>query len=189
MIDPCSPAAFEAKYRADPDPWAFASAPAEQQRYEAIVGLLRRERYETGYEPACSIGALTVRLAARCNELVAVDVAPTAVARTTERCRSMPRVRVEVGSVTDRRPERFDLVVLSEVGYYFSRPALVGVVDGVVASIPPGGELVACHWTGTSEDHVLAGATVHETIGGHPDLELLAHDDGPTYLLASWRRR
>src|SRR5690606_21321507 len=58
-MDPCSAEAFEARYAADPDPWRFASSPAEMARYDAIMALLARRHYRSGYEPACSIGALT----------------------------------------------------------------------------------------------------------------------------------
>lgn len=188
-MDPCSPAAFEAKYAEDPDPWRFASSPSELGRYDAIDALLAADRYRSAYEPACSVGVLTARLGHRCDQLLAVDVAPTAVAEAAARCGHLPHVRVEVGSVTDPGPERFDLVVLSEVGYYFTRAALAAVVDAVHSLLVPGGELVACHWTGHSEDHVLSGAVVHEVIAEHRDLEPLERDDGDTYVLASWRRR
>lgn len=187
-MDPCSPAAFEAKYADDPDPWRFGSSPDEQGRYDAIVDLLARDRYWRGYEPACSVGVLTVQLAARCDRLLAVDVAPTAVATAAARCRHLLHVQVEVGSVVDPDPGGFDLVVLSEVGYYFSRPALAAVIDRLRSSLSPGGELVACHWTGYSEDHVLPGAAVHDVIGAHDGLAPLGRADGDTYLLASWRR-
>lgn len=188
-MDPCSPAAFEARYQADRDPWRFATDADEQARYDAVVAVLGRDRYRSGYEPGCSIGVLTARLAPRCDQLLAVDVSATAVAEAARRCRDLLHVCTEVGSVADPRPDVFDLVVLSEVGYYFSSDELTGVLDGVLSSLSSGGELVACHWTGTSDDHVLSGATVHELIGGREELEPLRDVEGPAYLLGSWRAR
>lgn len=190
-MDPCSAEAFEARYAADPDPWKFATSSLELARYDAVAALLARRHYRSGYEPACSVGALTVRLAGRCERLVAVDVAPTAVRRAADRCRLLPHVHLEVGSVTEPPDEVFDLVVLSELGYYFSRPALDAVLDGVLERLAVGGELVACHWTGCSDDHVLSGAAVHEVIARRTDLEPLRHHvavPGETFLLDSWRR-
>ena len=56
---------FEAQYRARRDPWNFACSPYEQHRYSVAIAMLPQPRYRRGFEPGCSIGELTVRLAAR----------------------------------------------------------------------------------------------------------------------------
>ena len=166
--EPWSPRAFEERYAGDADPWSFATSPYELARYDTILGALRPEphRYRLGYEPACSIGVLTERLAPRCDRLLATDVSPSAVAQAKERCGERDGLRIEVGSIQDGpgTDDPFDLVVFSELGYYFDEEELAAVVAGVRCLIGPGGDLIACHWSGESPDHRLSGAVVHDVM-------------------------
>lgn len=165
---PTSAAAFEARYRAEPDPWDFAGSPYERSRYDAVLRALPRPRYARALEPGCSIGVLTARLALRCDRLDAIDVAPTAVARARQRCAWLPHVSVAVGrwpdDVTDTAGPGYDLIVLSEVGYYVSRPRLATDLSTLDRVAAPRADLVAVHWLGTSDDHVLHGTEVHDEI-------------------------
>ena len=156
-------AAFEAQYQASRDPWDFATSPYEQRRYDLTVAMLPPRRYRRGFEPGCSIGELTVRLAARCDSLVAMDCSPTAVSRARARCRGLDHVTVSVGELPDAWPSgTFDLVVLSELGYYFPHGPLASLVARSAAVLEPGGALLAVHWRGHSPDHVLHGDDVHD---------------------------
>jgi SAM-dependent methyltransferase len=156
-------ATFEARYQASRDPWDFATSPYERRRYDLTVAMLPPRRYRRGFEPGCSIGELTARLAARCDCLVAMDCSPTAVARARARCLAFPHVTVTVGDLPDAWPSgTFDLVVLSELGYYFPRGPLAALVARSAAVLEPGGALLAVHWRGHSSDHVLHGDDVHE---------------------------
>jgi hypothetical protein len=55
---------FEEKYRANRDPWNFSSSSYELNRYDDIARLLGDRSFNRAFEPACSIGVLTKRLAA-----------------------------------------------------------------------------------------------------------------------------
>jgi SAM-dependent methyltransferase len=188
--EPWSAEAFDDRYRAEIDPWDFATSPYEQGRYDTILSALPGERYRAAYEPGCSVGALTTRLAERCDHLVATDVSATAVRRAQDRCRHQAWVAVEVGSVTEPPDRSFDLVVFSELGYYFDAETLDGVVAGLAALVVPGGDLVACHWLGTSSHHRLHGSTVHERL--HRVLASgfrhRSHRSSPGFVVDTWRR-
>jgi hypothetical protein len=107
---------FEQRYRRDPDPWQFATSPYEQRRYDITLASLPRQRYERAFEPGCSVGALTERLAARCGSLLAMDGAPTAVREARRRCAPQPHVEVCCGEVPTAWPAGgFDLILLSEL--------------------------------------------------------------------------
>ncbi len=162
--EPWSASAFEARYRANPDPWDFAGSPYEQGRYDTLLRGLSRDGYRRGYEPGCSVGALTIRLAARCERLFAIDVSATAIATARDRCRAAGNVELTVGSVAEPPPRDLDLLVFSEIGYYFSVPELDRVIARLHDAVVPGGELAACHWLGTSPDHQLHGSVVHERL-------------------------
>lgn len=161
---------FEALYRETPDPWQFATSPYEQRRYDVALAMLPARRYHRAFEPGCSIGELTARLAPRCDALLAMDCSPTAVRTARERCRDLPNVTVAVGELPGAWPaSRFDLIVLSEIGYYFDRTDLAALAGRAVDALRPGGTLLALHWRGESEDHVLHGDMVHAIVRGVAD--------------------
>jgi protein-L-isoaspartate O-methyltransferase len=162
MKSAVSQAAFEAKYLRSADPWEFAVSPYEQRRYATTLRSLTRSYYARAFEPGCSVGVLTAALAERCGELVACDIAPTAVHLARERCERFPNVRIDQGDLANAIPQGpFDLIVFSEIGYYFEPAALAEIVRALAARMGQGGEFVAVHWRGRSEDHVLHGDEVH----------------------------
>ena len=182
-------AAFEAMYAEDSDPWQFATSAYEQRRYDLTAASLLRKRYRRAFEPGCSIGELTRRLAARCDRVEAIDVAPSAVARAKRRCAPWPNVGIDVGAVPADWPAgTFDLIVLSEIGYYFDEPGLGGLRHRAVASLEPGGTLVAVHWRGSSAAHVLHGDQVHACLHAGTGLRAAGRyrDDG--FVLDLWIR-
>ena len=168
--DTTSQAFFESKYQADPDPWKFATSRYEIARYEAILAELSGRPYRRAFEPGCSIGLLTSRLASLCDQVEAIDISPTAVAQAQVRCKHLPNVCITCGTLpADVPPGTFDLIVLSEIGYYFKESALYNLACVLAAKLEERGTLLAAHWLGYSKDHVLSGDRVHEvlmTVGG-----------------------
>jgi SAM-dependent methyltransferase len=157
----CEPAAFERRYQLNPDPWNFAHSSYERERYALMLRTLGRARYEIAYEPGCSIGEFTALLAPRCQRIVASDVSPSAVAAARRRCAAHAHVEITVGALPEQIPDgRFDLIVFSELGYYFSEPQLQQIGASLYERLLPGGELLAVHWLGNSPDHVLHGNEV-----------------------------
>ena len=164
--DSSSQAFFEEKYGAAADPWAFASSDYEQHRYTTILNALGRRRYHRAFEPGCSIGILTERLAPRCGQVEAIDISPTAVSRAQERCQFLPNVTIKPGALPDQIPDgTFDLIVFSEIGYYFDQPTLVSLARELADRLRNEGMLLAVHWLGTSPDHRLTGDQVHDLLG------------------------
>ncbi len=181
---------FEERYRRVPDPWHFAWDPTERRRFAATVDALPRRRYRHGVEPGCANGELTVLLAPRCDRLDAFDFAPSAVARARDRCAGLDQVHVTEGSFPDAVPAGpLDLVVLSEIGYYLDRRALSAAVDRVVDAMAPEADLVAVHWLGHSDDHVLHGHEVHDVIGASDRLIHRGRRPDDAWRLDVWRRR
>jgi SAM-dependent methyltransferase len=162
-------ASFEARYRADPDPWAFHTAWYEQRRYAVSLAALPEPRYRRGLELGCANGALTRRLALRCAELHGLDISPTAVALAQQSCAGLDHVVLTAGAAPDDLPAGpFDLVVLSEVGYYFTPDGLDDLLAASAERLVAGGTLLSVHWTGSSTDHVLSGAFVETQVRAHP---------------------
>ena len=181
---------FDEGYRDDPDPWDFRRRFYEQRRYDLTVAALPRARFRRAFEPACAVGELTRRLADRCDEVVASDWAAAAVARARTNHGRLTNVAWSVASVPEDWPDgTFDLVVLSELGYYFSPDALAGVRDRAIGSLEPDGTLLAVHWLGRSPDHLLHGDEVHAVLGATAALVPggAYRDDG--FRLDLWTRR
>lgn len=153
---------FEAMFRGSSDPWNFAADPYEQFRYNTILRALGPGQYRHAYEPGCSVGALTEKLASICERVDACDVSPSAVMEAQARCGHFTGVAIRVGSVRESvHLGQYDLIVLSEIGYYFSSTEWRALLHGLVGRMQPGAVLLASHWLGSSPDHVLSGDEVH----------------------------
>jgi LmbE family N-acetylglucosaminyl deacetylase/SAM-dependent methyltransferase len=170
-----SGAYFDAAYARRPDPWGFETRWYESRKRAITLAALPTERYESAFEIGCSIGVLTELLAERCAAVLAVDISQAAVNRARTRLVGAPHVTVERMDVGRRFPDRhFDLVLLSEVGYYFDNETLDDVLGHVESSLGHSGTLVACHWRHPVDDYPLSGDDVHAAIRRRPGLTRLA---------------
>jgi len=157
---------FEVKYRQNADPWGFASSSSELERYRATAAALTQRRYRRAFEPGCSIGVLTRHLASICDQVEAMDIAPSAVSSARERCKDLSNVAVVCGALPEVIPEgSFDLIVLSEIGYYFYEQQLRSLANSLVERLSRPGILLAVHWLGSSDDHRMHGDRVHTILG------------------------
>ncbi len=157
------PGYFDDVYRANEDPWAFASSPYERAKYADTLAALDQPRYERAFEIGCSIGVLTAQLAPRCGHLLSVDVSEAALAQARQRCASLPQVALRKMQVPSEFPEgQFDLILLSEVGYYWSPADLARAADLMLAALPTGAQLLLVHWTPVVPDYPQTGDEVHE---------------------------
>ncbi len=166
-----APGGFEARYRDHADPWGFASSAYEREKYARTVAALGDRRFPAALELGCSIGVLTALLAERCDHLVALDGAPTAVAAARERLGDRTGIDVREGLVPEDLPAGpWDLVVASEVLYYLGHELLDATVRALAASLSPGGLLLAVHWTGTAASHHMHADEVHARLLAEPGL-------------------
>lgn len=180
---------FDRMYAESPDPWGFTDRWYEQRKYALSLAALPRPRYRAALELGCSIGVLTAELGTRCDSLLALDVAQSAVREARRRTAHLPDVTVEQRSVpTDWPDGRFDLVVLSEVGYYYSREDLRRLLDLICAALEPGGTLLAVHWRHPVEDYPLGGDEVHAVLDADDRLTSTVRHEEADFLLAVLQR-
>jgi SAM-dependent methyltransferase len=185
---------FERMYRSTTDPWSFGSSEYEQRRYDTILKFVPPRCFRRVFEPGCSVGELTVRLAQRCGFVTAIDIAEAAVETARTRCAEFANVDVHQGSLPADVPSgSFDLVVFSEIGYYFEEPELIDLMSVIESRIEARGQLIAVHWTGTSDDHVLSGRRVHDLLELHLTMdhlhgELHSWDEQDGFILDIWRK-
>jgi 2-polyprenyl-3-methyl-5-hydroxy-6-metoxy-1,4-benzoquinol methylase len=140
---------FEGLYRQDDDPWKFATSPYEQAKYQHTLSALGEERAASALEVGCSIGVLTEKLASHCETLTSTDISQSALDRAKARCADLTNVDFRlVSSAGDSFDGRFDLIVLSEVIYYWDDADLALVAEKLTGTILPGGRLLMVHWLG-----------------------------------------
>jgi len=175
---------FEGLYDRDPDPWGFASSEYERDKYAHTLAALGGRRFGRALEVGCSIGVFTEQLAWRCRDLLALDVSEQAVAATAQRVRRRPWVRVERRTLPEEAPTGpFDLIVCSEVLYYWSETLLAEGLDALSGALRPGGLLLAVHFTDRTRTYPLQGHRVHELVRCHPSLTPVHGEDRPHYRL------
>jgi SAM-dependent methyltransferase len=162
---------FEKLYAESPDPWGFETSPYERRKYERTLDVLGRRRYRHALEAGCSIGVFTAMLAPLCDELLAVDVSEKAIATAKERLAGFPHVRIEVRTLPEETPEEsFDLVVASEVLYYWPEDVMLAALRRFEDVLAPGGTLLAVHWRKETKTYPLQGDEVHELLVEHTRL-------------------
>jgi predicted TPR repeat methyltransferase len=181
---------FDAIYAAHADPWNFAASDYEAAKYAATLAALPQPHYHQAFEIGCSIGVLTQRLAARCDQLLAVDVAQQALQRAQQRCSALPQVRFERMQLPHELPQQsFDLIVLSEVGYYLSAGDLSVLKSALYARLNHGADLILVHWTPYVEDYPLTGDEVHELfLQPLAGLNHLSGSRSDRYRIDCWRK-
>lgn len=174
-----APEYFERVYADTDDPWGFATRPYEAHKYQATLDALPRETYRSAFEIGCSIGVLTEQLAERCEQLLSVDVAERAIEQARARCQHLHHVRFDNMSVPGSFPEGcFDLILVSEVGYYWGWDDLAKAQRLIVEHLDAGGHLLLVHWTPFVEDYPLTGDQVHEAF-----LDFAARDNSLRHLV------
>jgi LmbE family N-acetylglucosaminyl deacetylase len=153
---------FDAVHGDDTDPLSYTTSWYERRKRALTLAILPQAAYGSGLEIGCSIGTLSVELAARCQEFVAVDASSAALVQAAERLSGFPAARTLHLTVPQQWPDgTFDLLVVSETGYYLTAGELAELFTRVKASLNPGGTLLLCHWRHPVSGWELDGETVH----------------------------
>lgn len=167
---------FDDIYARSTDPWRFRTRWYEERKRALTVASLPHRRYRNALEVGGSIGILTGLLAERCDDLLSVDISREAV--ELARTHVGDRARVEHRDIlSDFPPGQFDLIVLSEVGYYWGAAGLATTLGRVRAALSPGAVVVACHWRHAVPDYPMSGDEVHAAIAAMGWHRIVAHTE------------
>jgi SAM-dependent methyltransferase len=99
-------------------------------------------------EIGCAVGSFTEVLAPRCRELVAVDISENAVRIARGRLARYAHVSCERRTLPTEYPDgRFDLVIASDVFYYWTPEDVISTLNAVEQSLTPGGVFVAASYS------------------------------------------
>ncbi len=146
---------FERIHARSDDPWGFETSPYERAKYADTLAALDGRRYRNGLELGCSIGVMTPLLAARCDDLLAIDISATALARAQTRCAVLPGVRFAQAALPQELPAldpgSCDLLVLSELLYFLSPGDIDRLMSGVLAAAAPDAVILLVNWTGHTD--------------------------------------
>lgn len=162
---------FDALYAHGSDPWRYRQRWYEARKRALMLACLPAARYRSGFEPGCANGELAAALAPRCDRYLATDFHETALAAARERLAGLPQVRVAAACMPADWPAAepgeggnaggFDLVVVSEIGYYLGADALAQMARRCLDTLAPDGTVIACHWRRPIEGCALDGDAVH----------------------------
>ena len=175
---------FENLYEESTDPWGFETSEYERRKYERTLESLGERRFRRAFEAGSSIGVFTAMLAPRCDELLAADTSERAVEIARERLAEQSHVRVERRTLPEEMPDgSFDLIVASEVLYYWPREVMLEALRRFEGILAPGGVLVAVHWRKETKTYPLQGDEVHELLVRHACLANVKTIKEPEYQL------
>lgn len=181
---------FDALYAASDDPYVSRERWYEARKRAVLLAALPQARFRRAYEPGCGVGELTLALSQRCDELLASDFSAQAVALARARTQGRPNVQVVRHALPDDWPReagRFDLIVLSEVGYFLERAAMQRVAECCEASLDADGTLVACDWRPDFAQRSLPTAEVQGILAALGLARLVLHEEDD-FVLQVWSR-
>jgi SAM-dependent methyltransferase len=181
---------FETLYRTRPDPWGFATSAYEGAKYASTLAALGAERARRALELGCSIGVFTRALASLCDTLIATELSATALDQAKARCADLANVDFRLAaSVTGGIDGVFDLMVLSEVVYYWDDADLGAVAKAITRHLSEGGRLLLVHWLGET-DYPRSGDGAVEALRARlgEAVRVERQEREPEYRLDLWRR-
>lgn len=191
-------AALEAVYAADPDPWASASPQYRYQsrKYEVIASLIPRRRYRRALDLGCGPGLLTRHLANVSDEVLGVDISPSAIVIARARNHDRPNLSFathDLLALPTSLDGTFDLVVIADVLYYLAprddhgRQLLVERLARLLA--PRGICLLANHYVTRLDSDSRRSRRIHDAFEASMALTARASYRRPFYLIGLFDAR
>ncbi len=180
---------FDRLFQTGEDPWGFRTRWYEARKRSITLASLPTARYQNAYEPGCANGELAAALAPRCERLRASDGSRAAVDLAQRRLAGFPQAEAAQEWLPDDWPaQTFDLIVLSELGFYLDERAVAAIAAQAKASLQPAGTVLACHWRHPVEGFSLQGDAVHAILHQQLGLARLVHHEERDFVLDVWSR-
>ncbi len=188
MSDSISSEYFERMYAGDPDPWKFETSAYEAGKYDHTIASLGTHHFARALEVGCANGLLTQRLSSVCESVVAIDVSDTALQRARHRNRASTHVHFFNMPFPRQTPNSsFDLILMSEVVYYWSTADIAAAGAWIEKHIAPKGALLLVHWIGETDYPQTGDEAVRLLRQSLPNFQTIASDRRDAYRLDLWR--
>jgi SAM-dependent methyltransferase len=150
------------------DPWDLESSEFEQDKYARQLEMIDGRRYAHVLEIGCGAGAFTLLLAGIADRVIALDVAPSAIARAREAGADPKVVDFRVANIMDydlRAEGPWDLVVMSETIYYlgwlYPFFNVAWLASELFTTTNDAGRLLMANTYGGTEDYLLRPWLIH----------------------------
>jgi len=150
-------------YGVSEDPWHMRSGWQAERRRDLLLAALNHPRYGTTFEPGCAGGELTAGLARRSDRVLAVDDNRPALADARARTAHLCNVDIDWMQLPEQWPteQKFDLIVLHEVGYRLDLAAWAELATAARNSLAPDATVLACHRQHEFAERILETQTLH----------------------------
>ena len=116
---------FERLFKWSDDPWNFQQSRYERERLQFLLQIVQQYPHASILEIGCAEGLFTSELSKISKEVVAIDVSPTALVRSKQRCPDVTFLHTSLENFSSDR--KYDMVICSETLYYISDVA--GAID------------------------------------------------------------
>lgn len=148
------------------DPWHMRSGWLAERRRDLLVATLNHARYGNAFMPGCGSGELIPALARRTERILATDDNRPALAEARARTMHLSNVQVEYLQLPMDWPveQRFDLIVLNEMGYLMDLADWASLADAVRGSLANDATVLACHRNHHFAGRYLGTETLHGTL-------------------------
>jgi cyclopropane fatty-acyl-phospholipid synthase-like methyltransferase len=181
---------------ASPDPYKVSASSYELEKMGRVMATLGFEkRFGSILEIGCGEGNMTARLATISGRTLATDISDMAVRRTREMISSFPNVDTHrLDLLSDGPPGQFDLVVASEVLYYFEKGQLPAVLERITSCVKNGGSVALIHARALADDDAgvelknFGARTIHEMFINDPCYRVIHDDIQPAYRITVLRK-
>jgi predicted TPR repeat methyltransferase len=183
---------FDDIFASDEDPWDLATSDYEAAKFMATHDALADRRYARALEVGCAHGVLTEALVGLCDTLLAVDISSKALARARDRVGDRPGVELAQMTFPKEVPDGapFDLVILSEVAYYWGVVDLDRASEWLREGVAPGGRIILVHYLGET-DYPHSGDAAVKALWKDLESDFMVEkaDRQDRYRLDLWQRR
>ena len=188
------------------DPWDYAKTPFTWEKFDAAVELLSsvggEAHFRRAWEIGCAQGAMTIRLARFCEELLAVDFVPLAIEGARIRCRECGNVSFATWDLKlHSAPSTFDLITITDVLSTFGgRQDIRRARDKLADALALGGYLLYGDYVGEPINRHIQNSwyglllpsragKIARTIGAHPALVEVSRRETARHLLVLFQKR
>jgi SAM-dependent methyltransferase len=150
-------------YGACEDPWHMRSGWQAERRRNLLLAALNHPRYGNTFEPGCAAGELTTGLARRSDRVLAVDDNRSALSEARTRTAHLSNVDTRWMRLPEQWPseEKFDLIVLHQVGYRLDLAAWAELATTARNSLARDATVLACHDQHEFAERILDTQTLH----------------------------
>ncbi|HST49694.1 SAM-dependent methyltransferase [Jatrophihabitans sp.] len=145
------------------DPWHMRSGWQAERRRDLLLSALNHPRYGNTFEPGCAAGELTAGLARRSDRVLAADDNRPALAKARVRAGHLCNVELRWMQLPEQWPteEKFDLIVLHQVGYRLDLAAWAELATAARNSLARDATVLACHHQHEFAERILDTQTLH----------------------------